>query len=127
LPPDVHATGEAASLRLGGAGEPRARPAETGPDDFNPGVIARAIAADVRAGGGYLSAEDLAACQPRIVPSLEIPYRGYSLHAARGLTAAPTLADVIDRLAGYRFGKLPGPDYFEALVDALQQAYAARL
>src|SRR5204862_272517 len=29
--------------------------------------------------------------------------------------------------AGYRFGKLPGPDYFEALVDALQQAYAARL
>ena len=127
LPPVAPANGEAPSLRLGRLGETLARLAETGPDDFYTGEIARAIAADVRAGGGYLSAEDLAACQPRIVPSLEIPYRGYSLHAARGLTAAPTLADVIDRLAGYRFGKLPGPDYFEALVDALQQAYAARL
>ena len=45
------------------------------------------------------SAEDLAQCRARIVPSLDIPYRGYSLHAARGLTAAPTLADVLDRLA----------------------------
>src|SRR5436190_2839517 len=127
LPPVVPSNGEAPSLRLGRLGETLARLAEVGPDDFYTGEIARAIAVDVRAGGGVLSAEDLAACQPRIVPSLEIPYRGYSLHAARGLTAAPTLADVIDRLAGYRFGKLPGPDYFEALVDALQQAYAARL
>jgi gamma-glutamyltranspeptidase/glutathione hydrolase len=127
LPPVAPANGEAPSLKLGGLAETLARLAEIGPDDFYTGEIARAIAEDVRAGGGVLSAEDLAACRPRIVPSLEIPYRGYSLHAARGLTAAPTLADVIDRLAGYRFGKLPGPDYFEALVDALQQAYAARL
>jgi gamma-glutamyltranspeptidase/glutathione hydrolase len=127
LPPVAPANGEAPSLRLGRLGKTLARLAETGPDDFYTGEIARAIVEDARAGGGVLSAEDLAACRPRIVPSLEIPYRGYSLHAARGLTAAPTLADVIDRLSGYRFGKLPDPDYFEALVDALQQAYAARL
>src|SRR5947209_4623083 len=127
LPPVVPSNGDAPSLKLGRLAETLARLAEMGPDDFYTGEIARAIVEDVRAGGGVLSAEDLAGCRPRIVPSLEIPYRGYALHAARGLTAAPTLADVIDRLAGKSFGKLPGPDYFEALVDALQQAYAARL
>ena len=74
-----------------------------------------------------LSAEDLAECRARIVPSLEIPYRGYSLHAARGLTAAPTLADVLDRLSSKRFQQAPDAVYFEALIDALQQAYHARL
>ena len=61
------------------------------------------------------------------MPSLEIPYRGYSLHAARGLTAAPTLADVLDRLSSKRFQQAPDAVYFEALIDALQQAYHARL
>ena len=65
-----------------------------------------------RAGGGVLAAEDLAGCRPRIVPSLEIPYRGYSLHAARGLTAAPTLADVLDRLSGKRFRASAGRGLF---------------
>src|SRR5436190_3273951 len=127
LPPVVPSNGEAPSLRLGRLGETLARLAEVGPDDFYTGEIARAIAVDVRAGGGVLSAEDLAACQPRIVPSLEIPYRGYSLHAARGLTAAPTLADVIDRLSSRRFPQAPDAVYFETLIDALQQAYHNRL
>ena len=61
------------------------------------------------------------------MPSLEIPYRGYSLHAARGLTAAPTLADVLDRLSSKRFQQAPDAVYFETLIDALQQAYHARL
>jgi len=74
-----------------------------------------------------LSVQDLAACRARIVPSLEIPYRGYSLHAARGLTAAPTLADVLDRMSSKRFQQAPDAVYFEALIDALQQAYHARL
>ena len=127
LPPVCPPSGDAPSLKLGRLAETLARLAEYGPDDFYTGEIARAIAEDVGAGGGVLSADDLAGCRPRIVPPLEIPYRGYTLHGARGLTAAPTLADVLDRLAGRSFGKLPDPEYFEALVDALQQAYAARL
>src|SRR5947207_2225768 len=62
-----------------------ARLGEEGPDDFYHGEIAAAIIADVAAAGGMLSAADLAQCRARLVPSLEIPYRGYSLHAARGL------------------------------------------
>jgi gamma-glutamyltranspeptidase / glutathione hydrolase len=127
LPPVAPANGEAPALLLGRLGETLARLAEAGPDDFYRGEIAGAIAADAAAGGGFLSAEDLAGCAARLVPPLEIPYRGYAFHAARGLTAAPTLADVLDRLSSKRFAQAPDAVYFEALIDALQQAYHTRL
>lgn len=127
LPPVSPAVGEPPALSLGHLAETLARLAEFGPDDFYQGEIGRAIIADVAAAGGSLSEEDLAACRARIVPSLEIPYRGYALHAARGLTAAPTLADVLDRMSSKRFPQAPDAVYFEALIDALQQAYHTRL
>src|SRR5205823_2306525 len=82
---------------------------------------------DIQAAGGVLSAADLAECRARIVPSLEIRYRDYALQAARGLTAAPILAAVLDGLSSKRFPQAPDAVYFETLIDALQQAYAARL
>ena len=127
LPPVAPPNGDAPALANPRLAETLARLAEEGPEDFYQGEIAAAIAADIEAGGGVLSAEDLALCRARIVPSLEIPYRGYSLHAARGLTAAPTLADVLDRLSSKRFPQAPDAVYFEALIDALQQAYHGRL
>src|SRR6266446_9826999 len=127
LPPVCPPSGEPPALTLGRLAETLARLAEEGPEDFYQGEIAQAIAADVMAAGGFLSAADLGACRARLVPSLEIPYRGYSFQAARGLTAAPTMADVLDRLSGKSFGKTPDAGYFEGLIDALQQSYAARL
>ncbi|HXP05279.1 MAG TPA: gamma-glutamyltransferase [Stellaceae bacterium] len=127
LPPIAPPNGTPPSLRLGRLAETLARLAEAGPEDFYAGEIAAAIAADAVAGGGVLAAEDLAQCHARVVPSLDIPYRGYTFQAARGLTAAPTLADVLDRLEGKSFGKRPDPNYFEAVVEALQQAYDVRL
>ncbi|MBV9150341.1 MAG: gamma-glutamyltransferase, partial [Alphaproteobacteria bacterium] len=123
LPPVCPSSGEPPALALGRLAETLARLAEAGPDDFYQGDLAQAIAADSAAGGGVLSAADLANCRARIVPSLEIPYRSYALQAARGLTAAPTLADVIDRLSSKRFPQAPDAVYFETLIDALQQAY----
>src|SRR5438552_10740527 len=127
LPPVCPPSGEPPALGLGRLADTLARLAEEGPEDFYQGEIAQAIVADVTTAGGVLSAADLAECHARIVPSLEIPYRGYAFQAARGLTAAPTLADVLDRLSSKRFPQAPDAVYFEALIDALQQAYAARL
>jgi gamma-glutamyltranspeptidase / glutathione hydrolase len=127
LPPVMPESGGTPSLPLTRLAETLARLAEYGPDDFYQGEIAGAIVADTAEAGGVLSAEDLASCRARIVPSLEIPYRGYALHAARGLTAAPTLADVLDRMSSRRFPQAPDAVYFETLIDALQQAYHARL
>lgn len=53
-------------------------------DEFYKGVIAEAIARDMREGGGLLTREDLAGYQVYEHKPLEIPYRGYRL-----LTAPP--------------------------------------
>jgi gamma-glutamyltranspeptidase/glutathione hydrolase len=127
LPPVAPANGAPPRLHLGRLADTLSRLAEAGPEDFYRGDIAATIAADALAGGGVLSEADLAQCRARIVPTLDIPYRGYTFQAARGLTAAPTLADVLDRLEGKSFAKRPDPNYFEAVAEALQQAYAARL
>ncbi|HTZ38291.1 MAG TPA: gamma-glutamyltransferase, partial [Stellaceae bacterium] len=127
LPPAAPAIGAAPVLALGRLGETLGRLAECGPEDFYTGEIARALVADVAAAGGVLGAADLADCRPRIVPTLDLPYRGYTFQAARGLSAAPTLADVLDRLDGKSFPKRPDATYFEAVAEALQQAYGARL
>jgi gamma-glutamyltranspeptidase/glutathione hydrolase len=115
------------SRPLGRLAETLERVAETGPADFYEGEIARSIVADTGAGGGVLSLEDLANCRARIVPPLEIPYRGVTFQTTPGMTAGPTLAGVLRMLGGRRFGGAPDGDYFEALVEALRQAYAERL
>jgi gamma-glutamyltranspeptidase/glutathione hydrolase len=127
LPPAAPAVGAAPVLKLGRLAETLTRLAEEGPEDLYTGELAAMIVADTKEAGGVLSAADLANCRPRIVPTLDIPYRGYTFQAARGLSAAPTLADVLDRLEGKSFGKRPDANYFEAVVEALQQAYAGRL
>ena len=57
------------------------------------------IAADVKAMGGVLSAEDLRDCQARIMPATEYAWRGRTLQLAGGLTAAPTMMRVLDQMA----------------------------
>jgi gamma-glutamyltranspeptidase/glutathione hydrolase len=127
LPPVCPPSGEPPVVANPRLADTLARLAEYGPDDFYQGEIARAIVADAASAGSVLSAADLAGCRARLVPALEIPYRGYAFQAARGLSAAPTLADVLDRLSSKRFPQAPDAGYFEALIDALQQAYHTRL
>jgi gamma-glutamyltranspeptidase/glutathione hydrolase len=127
LPPVCPADADYMSLPLGRLAETLQRLAEAGPDDFYQGEIARSIAADNRAAGGALAAEDLARCRARIAPALDIPYRGTVFQGAPGMTAGPTLAHVLGRLAEQHFAGAPDAVYFEAVIDALQQAYAERL
>ena len=126
LPPVAPPNGTPPSLVQGRLADTLARIAEE-PEDLYTGDIAAAIVADIKGDGGVLAAEDLANCRPRIVPTLDIPYRGFTFQAARGLSAAPTLADVLDRLEGKSFARRPDAAYFEAVVEAMQQAYGARL
>lgn len=113
-------------LKLGRLADTLERLADAGAEDFYRGEIAHAIAADVAAMGGVLDAEDLARCVARVTePSLH-PWRNTVVQGAGGLTAAPTLARVLEALAPQRF---TGPDaaFFAALAEALQGAYRERL
>jgi gamma-glutamyltranspeptidase / glutathione hydrolase len=116
-----------AHLPLGHLPETLDRLAAAGPDDFYGGDIARSIAADVDAAGGALSAADLAQCRARVMPALAIPYRDAVLQSAPGMTAGPTLAFVVERLARRRFGATPEAAYFDAVIEALGEAYRDRL
>jgi gamma-glutamyltranspeptidase/glutathione hydrolase len=127
LPPSAVADGEAARLVLGRLPETLERLAEQGATDFYTGEIARSILADVAAAGGVLAAEDLAECRARVVPALDIEYRGAHFAAAPGLTAGPSLATALGILAGRQFSRSPDTSYFAAVVEALQHAYAERL
>jgi gamma-glutamyltranspeptidase / glutathione hydrolase len=127
LPPICPPEHAAINLPLGRLAETLERLAEAGPDDFYRGAIGRSIAADLREAGACLSGEDLARCRARNVPAHEIPYRGATLQVAPGMTAGPTLARILARLAAERFGSAPDAAYFAALAERLRQAYAARL
>jgi gamma-glutamyltranspeptidase/glutathione hydrolase len=127
LPPVCSSDGDLARLPLGRLPETLERLAEAGPDDFYRGEIARSIAADMREAGGFLSAEDLAGCRAQVVPALAIPYRGAILQTAPGMTAGPTLAFTVERLARQRFAAAPDAAYFTAIIEALRDAYVDRL
>jgi gamma-glutamyltranspeptidase / glutathione hydrolase len=127
LPPVCPSDGDIPRLPLGRLAETFERLAEAGPDDFYNGEIARSIAADTQAAGGFLSADDLARCQARIVPALEIPYRDVLLQTTPGMTAGPTFGEVVGRFGKERFSHSPDAAYFATLAEALRHAYIERL
>jgi gamma-glutamyltranspeptidase/glutathione hydrolase len=103
--------------------------AEEGPRDFYEGDLARSIAADVQAGGGALSLEDLAAFRAHGREALTIPYRGGQVYATPELTCGPTLAHTLRLLQQNPMAAQSGPDgaAYTAYALALQSAYRERL
>jgi gamma-glutamyltranspeptidase/glutathione hydrolase len=102
-----------------------------GPRDFYEGDLARRIAADIRAEGGYVSMADLAAYRAVLREPLVIPYRGGRVMATPELTAGPTLAHALRLLeASPAFsdgGITPNTAAYVAYALALQEAYRERL
>ena len=120
-------TGDTPRIRLGRLAETLRRLAEAGPQDFYTGEIAEAICADMAALGGRLSAADLSAYEAQIEEAPETSYRDARVRTAPGLTAGPTLVDVLDRLAASLDpGEAPDGEAYVAYAEALQAAYAER-
>jgi gamma-glutamyltranspeptidase/glutathione hydrolase len=127
LPPVPPYQGALPYFRLGRLHDTLERLAQAGWRDFFEGEIAARIVADTRAMGGVLSAQDLSACRARILPAVEVPWRTRMLQLTGPLTAAPTAADVLRRMAQVQFGKAPDAAWYVALARALKSAYAQRL
>jgi gamma-glutamyltranspeptidase / glutathione hydrolase len=103
--------------------------AAEGPRDFYQGDLARSMASDVRAAGGALSFEDLAAFRAHLREPLAIPYRGGTVFATPELTSGPTLAHTLRLLQQDLQPGRGGPDAaaYTAYALALQSAYRERL
>jgi gamma-glutamyltranspeptidase/glutathione hydrolase len=103
--------------------------AAQGPRDFYQGDLARSISADVQAGGGALSLEDLASFRSSLREPLAIPYRGGKVFATPELTAGPTLSRTLHLLQQSLHPARGEPDAaaYVAYAAALQSAYKERL
>jgi gamma-glutamyltranspeptidase/glutathione hydrolase len=102
--------------------------ADAGPRDFYQGDLAKTIASDIKADGGSLSVEDLAAFRSHLREPLAIPYRGGKVFATPELTAGPTMAHAL-RLLQQNLIPASAPDanaYVEYAL-ALQAAFRERL
>ena len=127
LPPVAPYQGSPGFFRQGRLADTLERLQQAGLRDFYEGDIARALVADVRAMDGFVSAEDLAQCQARVLPALQAPWRGRTLMLANGLTAAPTLMQVLREMENAPYGATPDAAWYAHLARAMRAAYADRL
>ena len=103
--------------------------ARDGADAFYRGPIARAIVRASDAGGGILTAGDLAGYRTRILPPIACTYRGYLVETAPPPSAGGlVLCETLNVLAGY---DMPGLGFQSALgvhdiADALRFAFRDR-
>lgn len=129
LPPVPPYQGKPGFVRLGNLASTLERLASAGLDDFYHGELAGRLAADIKAMGGVVDAEDLAGCRAVIRDAPTIDWRGTHLvHTAGGLTAAPTLEAVVEGMAADKPAPHgPDADWFATLSRVMRQAYASRL
>lgn len=128
MPPVTPADAPLDRLKLAGLSDTLRRLARAGRRDFYEGEIAASIARDVSAMGGVLGAEDLRQYRARVAVPIECDYRGARISLAPQLTAGPSMAWTLVRLAGRRFEPHgPRADAFVAYAETLREAYAQRL
>lgn len=103
--------------------------ADGGPRAFYEGAVARALVDDVRAKGGCLGPDDLAAYHAEWKEPLAVPYRGGHVYAPPGLTGGPTFAQALQALqAGLQpDGRGPGAAAYQAMARVLDAAFRQRL
>jgi gamma-glutamyltranspeptidase/glutathione hydrolase len=102
--------------------------AEEGAPALYRGRLAEGIAADVKAMGGYLSVDDLAAYEVRTVKPLVITYGEQRIHVLPELNGGPTMHvafDALGRVSRKPGKRLSGADYV-AYADALRTAWSDR-
>ncbi|TMQ15145.1 MAG: gamma-glutamyltransferase, partial [Deltaproteobacteria bacterium] len=105
------------------------RIAERGPDGFYKGETAAAIVAEMKAGGGIITADDLAKYKPVWRDPLRFGYRGYSVVSMPPPSSGGiALAMTAGMLGKVDLGQLPwyGAEHIHWLTEAWRRAFAAR-
>ena len=126
LPPVAPYQGRPGYFRLGALPDTLETLSRQGLRDFYEGDVARSIAKDTASLGGVLDLEDLRRCEATIRDCMDVAFAGRTLQMTGGLTAAPTLARVLE-LMPQPWPRTPDANWFAALASAMRTAYAERL
>lgn len=127
LPPVAPYQGSPGFFRLGALPDTMEHLSRAGLRDQYEGDIAAGIVADVKQMGGVLLAEDLRSCQAHVSAATQFPWRGQTLQLAGGLTAAPTMMRVLERIEPVSGATKPDATWFVSFARAMKQAYTERL
>jgi gamma-glutamyltranspeptidase/glutathione hydrolase len=104
--------------------------ADDGAEALYKGPLAKAIAADIKAMGGFLGTDDLATYQVRSIEApQQISYRDQTIHVLPELNGGPTLAMAFEELKRIRKSPEAKPNgkTFHAYASALRHAWAYRM
>jgi gamma-glutamyltranspeptidase/glutathione hydrolase len=104
------------------------RLAADGAEVFYRGELAARIVGHIEAGGGYLTADDLARHVARWQAPIATTYRGFTVYQTPPPTQGLTLLQALDLVEGFDVvGRAPGSaDHLHRLIEALKLAYADR-
>ena len=129
LPPPPPYQGVVKFFELGNLANTLEQLATAGPDDFYKGEIADRLVRDIADIGGIIDRKDMENCSAEIRDAPTIRWRNSHLvHTAGGLTAAPTLEQVVRDMEPCQInGEKPGPEWFTTLANVLKNAYSSRL
>ena len=128
MPPVAPYQGNPGFLAQGRLAATLERLRDAGLDDYYTGDIAAALVKDIQGMGGVISATDLAGCKPVWRRALEVAWRGRRLQLANGLTAGPTMAEVVrDMQALPQRQGVPDTAWYATLSRVMRAAYASRL
>ena len=102
--------------------------AQGGRDAFYKGPIAQAIAADMQARHGLITAKDLADHTVDWVDTISVNYRGYDVHEMPPSTQGFVALEMLNILEGYDIRKLGhnSADYLHLVTEAKKIAFADR-
>ncbi|HTX53445.1 MAG TPA: gamma-glutamyltransferase [Candidatus Baltobacteraceae bacterium] len=103
--------------------------AKEGPSAFYKGALGQAIVAEVKAGGGYVTLDDLAEYQVRVQAPLTGRYRSLELCFSPGATGGITALETLNILARFRSDQV-GYDTVSGLhlrAEAVRRAFEDRL
>ena len=105
-----------------------ARIAAEGKDAFYTGALARAIAADLQARGGLLTADDLAAHTADWVDTISTTYRGYAVHELPPSTQGFVALEMLNILEGFDIAAMGhnSADHLHVVAEAKKIAFADR-
>ncbi len=104
-----------------------ARLASAGWRDFYEGEIGRRIADSIQRLGGWLTREDMARYQPRIVEPYSIPYRNATVYSAVLANGGITCLEALNMLERFEVAPESDPAWWHRLAEVLKLAWRDRL
>jgi len=123
VPPDSGATLVQADL-----GRTLQAIADSGPDVFYRGYIARLIVAEMQRGGGIISREDLAAYTPLWRQPIAFAYRGHTIYSMPpSSSGGTTLAEMLNMLeTRARLARFGSVEQIHFMAEVMRRAFADR-